>query len=62
MINWLKRKLFKKKLKRLELKCLSWRDANDLMIKTNGAWTIAPEEDNNKVFGLVWIERLEHDY
>lgn len=61
MINWLKRKLFKKKPKRLELKFLSWRDAGDLIRRTNGAWTIAKEEDKNTVIGMVWLERLQNE-
>jgi len=62
MLNWLKIKLFKKHPKKRELKFLSWRDADYLMKQNVGVWTIAPEEDNNTVMGMVWIERLEHDH
>jgi hypothetical protein len=61
MINWLKKTLFKKKPKRIELKLLSWSDADNLIRRTNGAWTIAKEEDKNKVIGMVWLERLQND-
>lgn len=43
---------------RAELRCLSYADADKLIRETNGAWTIAPEEDKNRIIGIVYIERL----
>ncbi len=41
---------------------LTYAEADALIKATNGAWTIAPEEDENRVLGLVCLERLEgHD-
>lgn len=45
--------------KRLELRFLSYADADKLIRETNGAWTIAKEEDNNRCIGWVYLERLE---
>jgi hypothetical protein len=49
---------FKRKPKRLELRYLSYAEADRLIRETQGAWTIAPEEDGNHVFGMVYLERL----
>ena len=47
------------RLRRLELQFLSYADADRLIRETNGAWTIAPEEDGNRIIGMVYLERLE---
>ena len=47
------------KPKRLELRLLSYSDANKLIRETNGAWTIVKEEDGNRIIGRVFLERLE---
>lgn len=54
-LNW----LFPKKRKRLELRVMSYLDADMLMRDEPGVWLIAEEEDDNKRFGIVYIERLE---
>lgn len=58
--------LFKRKPKyrRLELKCFSWSEG-DAAIKNNHGkpeseqWHLAKEEDTNKAFGTVYLERRE---
>lgn len=52
--------LFKRKpaLKRVELRFVSYRCANELMESESG-WRIAPEEDHNKLYGMVFIEKVE---
>lgn len=47
--------------KRLELRFLSYAEADKLIRETSGAWTIAKEEDNNRCIGWVYLERRE-DY
>lgn len=47
------------KRKRLELRFLSYPEADKLIRETNGAWTIAKEEDKNHCIGWVYLERLE---
>ena len=49
---------FTRKPKRLELRYLSYAEADRLIRETRGAWTIAPEEDRNRVLGMVYLERL----
>lgn len=44
------------KPKRLELRCVSYIKGNELLRQ---GWTIAPEEDHNRIIGTVWLERLE---
>lgn len=51
-----------KRYRRLELQGMSWEDADNAIMenpnKPEGAqWHIAPEEDNNRAIGLVWMER-----
>ena len=48
----------KRKRQRLELRYLSYAEADRLIRETQGAWTIAPEEDGNRVLGMVYLERL----
>lgn len=48
--------------KRLELKRLSYRDA-DILLRANefmseeNKWHIAKEEDTNEIIGIVYLER-----
>jgi len=53
-----------KTYKRLELKCLSYPEADKLIRANEGKpereqWVIAKEEDMNKSIGMVWLERKE---
>ncbi len=57
MISWFK-SLFEKR-KRIELRFLSYSQADELIKETNGAWTIAKEEDSNHLLGWVYLELLE---
>lgn len=56
-------KIFKR-YRRLELKFVIWPEA-DKMIKANEGkpaseqWVIAKEEDTNKAYGYVFLERKE---
>lgn len=52
-------RLFSKKRARLELRFLTWAEADALIRETNGGWTIAPEEDRNPRLGMVYLELLE---
>ena len=47
------------KARRLEFRYLSYAAADRLIRETQGAWTIAPEEDRNSVIGMVYLERLD---
>ncbi len=53
--------------RRLDLKLCSYAEAN-LLIKTNcvaaeeDQWHIAKEEDDNRHYGYVWLERKERIY
>lgn len=47
------------KRKRLEVRFVTWDVADKMIRESNGGWTVAPEEDKNKVFGVVYLERLE---
>lgn len=47
------------KRKRLELRYLSYSEADKLIRETNGAWTISKEEDSNRCIGWVYLELLE---
>jgi hypothetical protein len=60
-MNW--RRLFglKPKRKRLELRCVTYLEAEKLFQESPGAWTIAKEEDNNQSYGWVFLERLSND-
>lgn len=57
LLNWIKNK-FSRPV-RLELRFLPYSEGDRLIRETNGAWTIAKEEDNNRVFGWVYVELLE---
>ena len=48
-------KLFAPKPPR-ELIFVSYSKANDMLLKKEG-WRLAPEEDKNRVAGMVWLER-----
>lgn len=54
-MNWL-RKLFSKKPKRVDLKLVSYDNANAYLER---GWRIAKEEDTNRSIGFVWLEKLE---
>jgi hypothetical protein len=56
MFNWL-RDLFKPKGTRVDLRLLSYQDADRLLLTEDG-WQIAPEEDTNRRIGYVWLERI----
>jgi len=49
---------FTRKPERLELRFLTYAAADKLIKETGGAWTIAPEEDRNRFFGMVYLELL----
>ena len=53
------RRVRRRQPKRLELRFLSYTEADRLIRETKGAWTIAPEEDGNRSVGMVYLERLE---
>ncbi len=57
VIAWLLALFGKPKRKRLDLRCVSWAEG-DRMLREG--WTLAPEEDQNRVRGMVWLERLEN--
>lgn len=44
-----------------ELRFLPYSEADALIRSTNGAWTIAKEEDGNPQVGMVYLERVESD-
>ena len=44
--------------KRVELRYLTYAEADRLIRETRGAWTIAPEEDTNACLGMVYLELL----
>ena len=59
MLEWLRWFLgLKPKLKRLELRCVPYHEAGDLL---HEGWTIAREEDRNRRIGWVYLERLESE-
>jgi len=51
---------FPPKHKRLELRFVTYTEGDKLIRKTNGEWTIAKEENNNRCIGWVYLERLEN--
>jgi len=57
-VKWqnLFRRIFASKPKRLELKLATYSEAEGLLKQ---GWTLAPEEDRNRAFGLVYLERLD---
>jgi len=46
--------------KRIELRYLTWAEADDL-IKADPRWRIAQEEDDNATIGMVYLELMEAD-
>ena len=48
--------LFRTKPKRLELRLVSWEQADELL---KSGWQIAKEEDTNRIQFQVYLERLE---
>jgi hypothetical protein len=61
MLRWLK-KLFTPKNTRLEVVFVAYEKADILLARENEKWQIAKEEDNNEIYGMVWLERVEHDH
>ena len=56
----LAKRIFTIKPKRLELRCMTWAEADKLLMDCTLGWKLAiPEEDNNRAFGVVWLERVE---
>lgn len=49
---------FKRKARRLELRFVTYGEADALIKAAEGAWTIAPEEDDNTCLGMVYLELL----
>jgi hypothetical protein len=45
-----------KRGKRLEMRCVTYAEG-DRLIKEG--WTLSPEEDGNRAFGMVYVELLE---
>ena len=45
-----------KRGKRVEMRCVTYAEG-DRLIKEG--WTLAPEEDGNRGFGMVYVELLE---
>lgn len=39
-----------------EVVMVNWSDA-DRMLKANDGWRLSPMEDDNQIFGMVWLER-----
>lgn len=52
-MKWL-RDLFGPKGIRLDLRLVTYGDANKMLIE---GWQLAPEEDNNRRIGYVWLEK-----
>jgi len=50
--------LFRPKPKRIELRFVNYAEGDKLVRE---GWTIANEEDANRVFGMVYVERLEKE-
>lgn len=55
MFKKLWQSVFPPKRQRLEMKLISYREAEDLL---KSGWTIAPEEDYNRQIGMVYLELL----
>ena len=55
LFNWIKRK---PKKVRVGIKFVPYNIADSL---TKKGWTLAKEEDKNRVIGWVWIELLEEE-
>jgi len=49
----------RRRLKRLELRFVSYAAADILIRESPGEWKIAKEEDANPRIGWVYLERLE---
>ena len=58
MFEWLLKLFGKKPKKRLYLRQVSWLAAEELLAK---GWTLAKEEDTNKVLGTVFLELLDKE-
>ena len=51
----------RRKRSRVEVRFLPYAEADRLIRETEGMWSIAPEEDLNRAFGMVYVERLAAD-
>lgn len=56
-------KLFKR-YRRIELKFVSYTEGDKMIKETwdkpeNEKWGLAKEEDNNRIYGMVYLERKE---
>lgn len=60
MLRWLKNLLMSKN-KRLELIFITYENAEKLLASPDEKWQIAKEEDANRFYGMVWLERLENE-
>jgi hypothetical protein len=47
---------FRPKGKRVDLRFVNYTEGDKLVRE---GWTIAPEEDNNRQIGMVYLEKLE---
>lgn len=47
------------KRKRLELRLLSYDDADKLLREPGSEWEVAVDENHNGMIGMVYLERLE---
>jgi hypothetical protein len=56
MVAKILRWLFPKKKTRVGFKCVLWAEAEPYL---KAGWTIAKEEDTNRVIGVVFLEKLE---
>lgn len=52
------RKIFLPKNIRVELRFVTWEEAEVLLRDPKGGWTIAKEEDGNEVLGMVYLEKV----
>ena len=48
--------MFMPKPKRLELKLATYSESDSLLKQ---GWSLAAEEDHNRAFGLVYLEKLD---
>ncbi len=59
LFRFLQRLFGRPKPKRLELRFVPYYPEGDRLVREG--WTIAKEEDNNRMYGFVYLERLEND-
>jgi hypothetical protein len=56
-MSWLKDLFFKSKGQKRELVCVSYDVGNRMLNDPTAGWHLAPEEDKNRVVGMVYLER-----